>query len=77
MKIGIMLRPYGVQRKLDEVGHGFDYRLDYYFVIFYYTDVYLKQERSQVANIRWATGGPTIFLGGLLNEGIKHTKNLP
>jgi hypothetical protein len=23
MKIGIMLRPYGAQRKLDEVGHAF------------------------------------------------------
>jgi hypothetical protein len=24
MKIGIMLRPYGAQRKLDEVGHALD-----------------------------------------------------
>jgi hypothetical protein len=45
----------------------------------YFSEILMcvNQERSQVANIRWATGGPTIFLGGLLNEGIKHTKNLP
>jgi hypothetical protein len=33
MKIGIMLRPYGVQQKLDEVGHGSEDKDNFYYSI--------------------------------------------